>query len=394
MSKNSLPKVWQINTVTLLTAIFLLFLVNLVWLLPVLSDLRQAVSRIALETAERSRSEVSLFLTGAIDAMEETSQMSALEPSQMKKHLDFFFRRHPQFINAAVIDRWGKEIERIDRFKIVTPEDLKDHSGDQGFYLAKEGGIFLSTVFVTEKAEPTMTIMMPIRQGLTEEITHVFRADLNLKHLLEIISTPRIGQGHIYLVDRQGIQIAHPDFSEVLRRPDYSGRQIVLKVLREYQTADGLSKEDSYLNDEEVKTFTVGLPILPTGWGLFLEQPYSQALAGQNRFILIAVLILILGTSAILFFHRLIRALSLTLSELKKSQLALEEAKTSLEIKVQARTKELADLAESLEQEIKERTKELEGKVGELERFQRLAVGRELKMIELKKEIENLKEKS
>jgi HAMP domain-containing protein len=77
--------------------------------------------------------------------------------------------------------------------------------------------------------------------------------------------------------------------------------------------------------------------------------------------------------------------------KVKKATEELEEAKTALEIKVAARTKELRDLAESLEEKVKERTKELEKKILELEKFQRLAVGRELRIIELKKEIERLK---
>jgi len=62
-----------------------------------------------------------------------------------------------------------------------------------------------------------------------------------------------------------------------------------------------------------------------------------------------------------------------------------------LEIKVEARTRELRELTEGQEEMIKERTKELQEKINELEKFSRLAVGRELKMVTLKEEIEKLK---
>lgn len=75
----------------------------------------------------------------------------------------------------------------------------------------------------------------------------------------------------------------------------------------------------------------------------------------------------------------------------------LEEAKAVLEIKVRARTRELMELTASLEEKVKARTKdlqesqkELQRKVEELEKFQRLVVGRELKMREMKKKIKEL----
>jgi len=54
---------------------------------------------------------------------------------------------------------------------------------------------------------------------------------------------------------------------------------------------------------------------------------------------------------------------------------------------------ELKKFQRQLEQMVEGRTKELKEKVDELEKFNRLTIGRELKMIELKQEIETLKEK-
>lgn len=78
--------------------------------------------------------------------------------------------------------------------------------------------------------------------------------------------------------------------------------------------------------------------------------------------------------------------------KLMESQEKLEEAKSVLEIRVRSRTKELQELADGLENEVEKRMWETQEKIKELERFQKLAVGRELKMIELKKEINKLKE--
>jgi signal transduction histidine kinase len=68
-----------------------------------------------------------------------------------------------------------------------------------------------------------------------------------------------------------------------------------------------------------------------------------------------------------------------------------EDAKMVLEIKVKARTGELEELAEGLEKKVSERTKELKNKIDEMEKFQKFTIGRELKMMELKKELKQLK---
>jgi methyl-accepting chemotaxis protein len=77
--------------------------------------------------------------------------------------------------------------------------------------------------------------------------------------------------------------------------------------------------------------------------------------------------------------------------KVKERTKELEEAKSSLEVKVKARTLELEQLKGNLEKQVEERTKETKQKINELERVQKVTMGRELRMIELKKEIKKLK---
>ena len=80
--------------------------------------------------------------------------------------------------------------------------------------------------------------------------------------------------------------------------------------------------------------------------------------------------------------------------KLKKIEENRQEMESVLAIRIKARTRELESQAANLENEVQARTKELQEKIKELEKFNKLSVGRELKMIELKEEIKKLKRES
>ncbi|MCD6270870.1 HAMP domain-containing protein [bacterium] len=85
-------------------------------------------------------------------------------------------------------------------------------------------------------------------------------------------------------------------------------------------------------------------------------------------------------------------AYKLAEKQVKERTKELEEERASLEQKIKERTKELEKLKQNLEEEVARRTKELKEKIEELEKIQKLTTGRELKMIQLKEEIERLKQ--
>lgn len=79
---------------------------------------------------------------------------------------------------------------------------------------------------------------------------------------------------------------------------------------------------------------------------------------------------------------------------IKQYQEELAETKIILDIRVKAKTHQLQEEAKIFEERFSQRAKDLKEKIEEFEEFQRLMVGRELKMIELKKALEETKQKT
>ncbi len=90
--------------------------------------------------------------------------------------------------------------------------------------------------------------------------------------------------------------------------------------------------------------------------------------------------------------EELSKDLDFMVREIREYQSRLEEAKKVLEVRVRAKTRQLREQAEMLKRENERKTREIRRRLEELERFYRVTIERELKMVELKKEIERLKE--
>ena len=136
------------------------------------------------------------------------------------------------FTEVSILDLNGREVVKISERKVYMPGERFDQSGSAKFQKAVHGDTYISPVYTSDKAEPYVTIALPLKSA-HRDIIGVLAAETNLKFLWEVIGNIHFGVGgYAYLVDKQGNLIAHKDPSMVLRRTDLSRIHEVQEFLR------------------------------------------------------------------------------------------------------------------------------------------------------------------
>ena len=370
--------------------------INLIWLESLVGSLRDSSVNYLLSEAERSAESVEKFIEVEVNDVKRLSQDVTISGNT-----DFFINRflkeNPVIKEVSIINLNGKEEKRYSREEYFAEKDLRDFSFLEEFEKAKEGETFISEVDFSSEGEPYIEITTPIRKLEIEKPKAVLRTTFYLKGAWEKILEMKIGgTGRLSLINDKGMLIADPDPARVLKKVNLLNLPPAIPVI-----SGEIFGGTKYLNEKKIEVFGIGVPIKSLRWGVIIEQGTKELEAPVRKVQTLAIIFLVTGAiiiGVLIWLDFILRKTNKELfrryhtidSQSKK----LEEAKASLEIRIQARTRELQELAEKLEEQVKERTKELQEKIGELERFSRLAVGRELKMIELKKEIKKLKEGS
>ncbi|MBI3442371.1 MAG: sensor histidine kinase [Candidatus Sungbacteria bacterium] len=307
-----------------------LAIINAVWVIPTLQSTRATASVFALTVAERIQSEINGSLANALDNTIEVSAKLAAEPQRTVVTFRNLLQYHPIFTSVALVDRSGKELVRIDSSGLLPPERFIDQSRNSSLYLALQGTSKFSLPIISPNGEFHMTLAVPVpKEG--EFIDKIIIAELNIQNLLSIIRSPKIGQGHVYVLDRDGVQILHPDLAKIGEHRNFGSRPIAKKVLVNGSTANGLAPDDRYVNEDGEDTFTVGMPTLVVKWGVFVEQPRGQAFAGQRQTITLAIVTFLLAITIFLVIVRTtvkLRTLSRQLEEANEHLKELDQQKS------------------------------------------------------------------
>jgi len=371
---------------------------NLVWQRPFINNLRERLLNYEMAEGKRAAGTIEKFIQKEMGDIEDLSG-DISQAGTGSKGSEFFINR---FLNEnsavkelSIIKLDGEELARYSKKEFFAKRDVRDFSSLEEFEVAKEGRNYMGEVNFTEYAEPYVIIAVPLRKLEIEKPQGVLRAVFHLGQAWAEVLEMKIGEtGRISIVDNKGMLIADPNPSRVLKKTNLLSLPPTKPIL-----SGEIFKGEEYLNEKEIKVLGLGIPLKNLGWGVIVEEDVSEFLAPVKEITKLAIIFFSSGAIIagiliwlLIILKRTDKSLVERYLALEKSQTEIEEAKQLLEIKVKARTKELQELAAGLEEKVKERTEELQEKVNEMGRFQKLTVGREIKMVELKKEIERLKE--
>ena len=205
-------------------------------------------------------------------------------------------RQVPPITELSHLDASGREQLRISRLAIDVVGSQVDHSQDPKFREAKTGRTYFGPVYFRKESEPYMTISMPQSGG------GVTVAEVNLKFIWDVISQIKVGKaGLAYVVDGNGVLIAHPDISLVLQKTSLDGLEQVRAALTPGQDAIAIAHDPK---GREV--LTAHSTIAPLGWVVFVDQPLEEAFeplrasARRTGLLVIVGIVLSVAVSALL----------------------------------------------------------------------------------------------
>ena len=356
--------------------------------------IQQERAKAAAAKIEGFIGEIEHQLTATVRAPRLAGTMT---PEQRRGDYLRLLRQAPAVLEVSYLDANGREQERLSRISMDGPRVDLDLSQDPRFLQARRGGIYYSPVYFRNESEPYLTVALA-DEGRDPGVT---TAEINLKLIWDIVSRIQVGRGgRAYVVDRDGQLIADPDISMVLRRTDVSMLPQVA-VARTAPARSDEARQAAVARDSQGRQVLAAYDTIdPPGWIVFVEEPLAEALAPLYGFLLraLALLVIALGATVVISLGlarrivRPIRALQAGATRIAGGALdqrievrtgdeledlaeqfnhmtsELRTSYSTLENRVEQRTRELAELNHTLEDRVRQQVDDLE-RVGRLRRY-------------------------
>jgi len=259
--------------------------------------IKQDAAKLQTEIATRVALEIEDFIRRKAERLLDFSASTSLyEMGDKEQRLLalLLLKNDRAFTDASILDGSGMEVLKISERRVYLPEELADQSDSAKFKEAIKGGSYISPVYTSDKAEPYITIAVPLKTA-PQEVVGVVSVEVNLKILWEVIGEIEFGHaGYAYLVDGRGNLIAHRDPSLVLKRTNLNSLNQIQEFLRNPLGADPSpgGEDQGIMGKRVLSTFA---PVQSLEWAVVLEEPVDVALAELRRVERYAFLLLGVG---------------------------------------------------------------------------------------------------
>lgn len=244
-----------------------------------LRDLRQALAHLQQQQAVSAAQRVGQFVQEIENQLRWGTHRPWREGGDSDRTLDALriLKAAPAVTDLSLIDGLGRERALLSRLALNRTGSNRDLSAEPVFTEAMEHGVYYGPVVFRRQTEPFMTLAVagsPRSHG-------VVVAEVNLKHVWDIISGQRIGEsGRAYVTDGQHRVLAHPDISLVLRRTDLPMHLRQLNHDR-VTVPNRLSMSLVGLRGDLVLLETA--PVSGPSWRVFVELPEVEANEPMRR---------------------------------------------------------------------------------------------------------------
>ncbi|WP_163151359.1 methyl-accepting chemotaxis protein [Anoxybacillus sp. MB8] len=263
-----------------------------------------------------------------IEGLSSEGGWNVVELQQNENRLKHIQKIWSTFELIAVSDRTGKAYAGGKQLEI---------SDRPYFQEALRGNTVVSDVIVSRATgEKVIVIASPIREK--GEIIGVLLGTVKTEEITNLVVDVKVGKtGYGYLIQKDGVLIAHPKKEYVLEKNLLQEKNDKLVSLLRHALAG--KKGMGIYEFEGVKKYAFYAPIQSTGWGLVLTVPVDEATEKLYylailSFVTAGVVILFAAVVIVLFASRLVRPLQ------KLSQLTKEVASGDLTVTIDHQSKD------------------------------------------------------
>jgi len=368
-----------------------------------------SIKEVQEEISLKASSEINYYIKNIVDELslfsKEIGKTNRFEKNLNTKSLKNLIEHDPSIYSLSITSIKGDEISKLVRYDIKASSELKDISSEEKFKKAIEGNHYLSSVYISEYDLPFFSISLPIEDE-QNTIIGVLSAEVDLSPMWGTTSRIRVKKtGYVYVVDQYGKLIAYKDVNLVKKNLDLKQIQGVKNFLAD------IHKSETYTSFNDEKVIGTWESIDVVNWGVIVELPTKEIFQELSMLFFIAgfsvvVSVLLVIIILIIIFKKVLKPISY----LKEGVMEVKNGNLGYHMKITGQD-ELGELASAfnqmtgdlkashaqlimhqkeLEKTVVKRTKELQSKLEELEKFSKLSIGRELKMVELKKRIAEL----